>query len=158
MRAPARSGRLDHPAAIGAATLAWAAALTALLLDRDVGRSPRFAVAGADELGHLGGSALLGVLLCLFLRRQRPEAPAPAALWSTIAAVGVYGALTELAQSVIPDRSLQLSDLAFDVAGGAAGAALAVFAYRRAPRRPLFAAVYAVVAAALASLAWAGLF
>lgn len=96
------------------ATLCWA------LVTPGMGPGERF---GADKIAHASAFALVGSLAAIAWPGRR------AAVLSFLGLV-LLGALTELAQMIVPYRSASLGDVAADVIGAAIGIS-AIFLIRR---------------------------
>ena len=74
----------------------------------------------ADKLDHLAEFAVLGVLLWNAVSRHHPLPVVTPAMFILTIGAG-YGALDELHQSLVPERSAELGDWLADVAGVALG-------------------------------------
>lgn len=108
--------------------IAWALLIEALVLwpSPPTIRSP-FLSLGLDKIVH---AALFGVLAALLARALGGAAARP--WWPAFAGSVAYGALTELQQSFIPSRSMELGDILADSVGAALGLGLfAAWALRR---------------------------
>lgn len=117
---------------------AYFSALSAILLLpnpfgllRELGRSaPSWDLATITTIGyfvHFGGFGLL-VLLLIWASPKRGPA---LYVWPVLAAA-LYGALVEVIQIPIPNRTFDVFDIAADAAGGAIAAALYLLLRRRA--------------------------
>jgi thioredoxin 1 len=87
-----------------------------ILVGTSIPKVPGPDIGGIDKVSHLTAYGVLGLLLMRALRNSRRRAFTQAAAF-TLAIGGVYGALDELHQSLIPGRTAAFLDFAADFAG-----------------------------------------
>ena len=132
-RRAARGARTERVARDG--WLAWAAVI---LLGAVLPVAQIFGWEAAEgwsllaSLVHAVEFAVFAVLLAVAWRRR---VPGSSGVWPAAALSAAYGLLVEVVQGPIPYRDFDLRDLAFDVAGIAAGLLLLTVARRARMRR-----------------------
>lgn len=80
------------------------------------------------SLAHVAAFGVLGCLIALALARGRELSPRHAFL--AVVLTALYGALDEVHQAFVPDRTTQLEDVVLDAAGAVAGVTVAWLAGR----------------------------
>ncbi len=101
--------------------LGWMALIAAMSHQSVVtGPSTATGLPLADKLDHLAEFAVLGALLWNAVSHHHPL-PGVTPVMFVLAIGAGYGALDELHQSLVPERSMQLSDWLADTVGVALG-------------------------------------
>jgi VanZ family protein len=107
--------------------VAWALVLFALSSQSDLPAPPPHVT---DKMLHAGAYAILAATVLRALAGARWSGVTPTVAALAVLAATAYGASDEFHQSFVPNRSVEIADLAADLAGATLAAALALAARR----------------------------